>query len=78
MPGGTVDGCSLPSILESGAAIHVVEVSQPRPPAAAADAPDLLRVRPDQTHGQYATIFSWRRLHRARSAGRPLSTGSDD
>jgi hypothetical protein len=57
-----VDGALLPSILASGAAIHVVE-SRVAPANAAdgsvpADVPDLLRVLSDQTHGQYATIFS--------------------
>lgn len=57
-----VEGALLPSILASGAAIHVVE-SRAAPANAAdrsvpADVPDLLRVLSDQTHGQYATIFS--------------------
>jgi hypothetical protein len=57
-----VEGNLLPSIVESGAAVHVVE-SQPSQ-LDATDAtgaeivPDLLRVLADQTRGQYTTIFS--------------------
>jgi hypothetical protein len=57
-----VEGALLPSILESGAAIHVVEsrLASPTPADGSVDAdvPDLLRVLSDQTHGQYTTIFS--------------------
>jgi hypothetical protein len=57
-----VEGDLLPSIIESGAAVHVVE-RQPSQlnagDAIASDVmPDLLRVLADQTHGQYTTIFS--------------------
>jgi hypothetical protein len=57
-----VEGDLLPSIVESGAAIHVVESQTSQ--LAATDAiagdvvPDLLRVLADQTRGQYTTIFS--------------------
>ncbi len=56
-----VEGALLPSILESGAAVHVIENRTPAPGAAgpvAADTPDLLRVLADQSHGQYTSIFS--------------------
>ena len=57
-----VEGDLLPSIVESGAAVHVVESQASRltaTDAAGVDAvPDLLRVLADQTHGQYTTIFS--------------------
>jgi len=57
-----VEGNLLPSIVESGAAVHVVE-SQPSQLNAidtpgAEIVPDLLRVLSDQTRGQYTTIFS--------------------
>lgn len=50
-----VQGNLLPSILESGAAVHVVVQ---RPVREQPDAPDLLRVLADQTRGQYTTIYS--------------------
>jgi hypothetical protein len=57
-----VEGDLLPSITESGAAVHVVESQASQLDATDAlggDAvPDLLRVLADQTHGQYTTIFS--------------------
>jgi hypothetical protein len=57
-----VEGDLLPSIVESGAAVHVVESQASQLTATDAvgvDAvPDLLRVLADQTHGQYTTIFS--------------------
>lgn len=57
-----VEGDLLPSLLDSGATIHVIE-SRPSATSAAdrplsAEVPDLLRVLSDQTHGQYAIIFS--------------------
>jgi len=53
-----VRGELLPQIIESGAAVHVVQL-QPEP-AAADDpgVPDLLRVIADQTKGQFTPIFS--------------------
>jgi hypothetical protein len=57
-----VEGDLLPSILESGAAVHVVESRgaelNPTDGAVAEEVPDLLRVLADQTHGQYTRIFS--------------------
>jgi hypothetical protein len=57
-----VEGDLLPSITESGAAVHVVESQASQldaPDALGGDAvPDLLRVLADQTHGQYTTIFT--------------------
>jgi hypothetical protein len=56
-----VEGDLLPSILESGATVHVVEGRPPADTPAGSldsDMPDLLRVLSDQTHGQYTTIFS--------------------
>jgi hypothetical protein len=45
----------LPSIVESGATVHVIENRSD----ASANAPaDLLKVLSDQTHGQYTLIFS--------------------
>lgn len=54
-----VRGELLPRILESGAAVHVVQVQPPEPttdqePGEA----DLLRVIADQSHGQFTAIFS--------------------
>jgi hypothetical protein len=57
-----VEGDLLPSIVESGAAVHVVESQASLLPATdiiGGDVvPDLLRVLADQTRGQYTTIFS--------------------
>ena len=57
-----VEGALLPTIIESGATVHVVE-SQVSPvnvadATASEPVPDLLRVLADQTHGQYTTIFT--------------------
>jgi hypothetical protein len=57
-----VEGALLPTIIESGATVHVVE-SQASPvnvadATASEPVPDLLRVLADQTHGQYTTIFT--------------------
>jgi hypothetical protein len=52
-----VDGQLLPSILESGAVVHVVGSRSP----GATDldgTSDLLKVLTDQTHGQYTTIYT--------------------
>ena len=54
-----VRGELLPQIMESGAAVHVVQAQAPD--ANAPDnptAPDLLRLVADQTHGQFTAIFS--------------------
>lgn len=54
-----VQGDLLPGILESGAAVHVIEGrSAPRQEQSAPEGSDLLKVIADQTHGQYTTIFS--------------------
>jgi hypothetical protein len=57
-----VEGDLLPSIVDSGAAVHVVESQASHVDATDANlgdvVPDLLRVLADQTHGQYTTIFS--------------------
>jgi len=57
-----VEGNLLPTITESGAAVHIVESQASQlnvtDASAAEPAPDLLRVLADQTHGQYTTIFS--------------------
>lgn len=53
-----VRGSLLPVILDSGAAVHVVEgrsASVEQIPVATSD---LLRVLAEQTHGQYTTIFA--------------------
>lgn len=70
---GTVDATALvrgellPRILESGAAVHVVQAQPPEPEAAPDPEPpsdqapvesDLLRVIADQSHGQFTAIFS--------------------
>jgi hypothetical protein len=52
-----VRGDLLPQILDSGAAVHVVQVQQPEAVAASAD-PDLLRLVADQSRGQFTAIFS--------------------
>lgn len=55
-----VRGELLPQILDSGAAVHVVQ-TRGTAPAAAADSPadvDLLRVVADQSRGQFTTIYS--------------------
>jgi len=56
-----VEGALLPSIMDSGATVHVVEI-RPSPSSAngppGPEAPDLLRVLADQSRGQYTTIFS--------------------
>lgn len=54
-----VRGELLPQVIESGAAVHVVqaqaaETTAPDDPTA----PDLLRLIADQTHGQFTAIFS--------------------
>lgn len=62
---GTVDastlvrGERLPAIIDSGAAVHVVQ-AQPAGDASAGDAAttDLLRVVADQTRGQFTAIYS--------------------
>lgn len=71
--GGIVDanalvrGELLPRILESGAAVHVVQAQPPEPepppdlepePDQAPVESDLLRVIADQSHGQFTAIFS--------------------
>jgi hypothetical protein len=53
-----VEGDLLPSINESGAAVHVVESHASQLKAGDADIPDLLRVLSDQTRGQFTTIFT--------------------
>jgi hypothetical protein len=57
-----VEGDLLPSIIESGASVHVVESQASQLSSTDAigsdNVPDLLRVLSDQTHGQYTTIFS--------------------
>jgi hypothetical protein len=57
-----VEGTLLPSITESGAAVHVVESQASQlnsTDVVGGDAvPDLLRVLAEQTHGQYTTIFT--------------------
>jgi len=57
-----VEGDLLPAIVDSGAAVHVVESQASHLDATDANVgdvtPDLLRVLADQTHGQYTTIFS--------------------
>ena len=57
-----VEGDLLPSIVNSGAAVHVVESQASHLDATDTNigdvVPDLLRVLADQTHGQYTTIFS--------------------
>jgi hypothetical protein len=45
----------LPSIVESGSTVHIIEN---RTDAAASATADLLKVLADQTHGQYTLIFS--------------------
>lgn len=70
---GTVDanalvrGELLPRILDSGAAVHVVQAQPPEPepqpdlepaPDQAPIESDLLRVIADQSHGQFTAIFS--------------------
>jgi hypothetical protein len=62
-----VRGELLPRILESGAAVHVVQAQPPEPDPATDVEPapdqepaesDLLRVIADQSHGQFTAIFS--------------------
>jgi hypothetical protein len=54
-----VQGDLLPAILESGAAVHVVEYrTASAGDAGLEEAPDLLRLLADQTKGQYTRIFS--------------------
>jgi hypothetical protein len=54
-----VRGELLPQIIDSGAAVHVVQAQPPSPEAAAApDAPDLMRLIADQSRGQFTAIFS--------------------
>ena len=54
-----VRGELLPQIVDSGAAVHVVQ-GQPPDASVPSDptAPDLLRLIADQTHGQFTAIFS--------------------
>lgn len=52
-----VDGQLLPSILESGAIVHVVG-SRNTEASRLDDTPDLLKVLADQTRGQYTTIYT--------------------
>jgi hypothetical protein len=54
-----VEGGLLPSVVESGAAVHVIASRSPDPAAIARpQETDLLRVLADQTHGQYTAIFT--------------------
>jgi hypothetical protein len=54
-----VEGDLLPTILQSGAAVHVIEMGPTMNTTdGLLDVPDLLRVLADQTHGQFTSIFS--------------------
>ena len=54
---GHVDGGLLPAILDSGAAVHVVEYRETEV-SRQLETADLLKVLSDQTHGQYTVIYS--------------------
>ena len=54
-----VRGDLLPKVIETGAAVHVVQVVPLAEPASdEPNAPDLLRVIADQTRGQFTAIYS--------------------
>jgi hypothetical protein len=54
-----VQGELLPQVIDSGAAVHVVQaLSTDLTTADAPGAPDLLRVIAEQTHGQFTTIYN--------------------
>ena len=54
-----VRGELLPQVIESGAAVHVVQAQAAETPATDdPTTPDLLRLIADETHGQFTAIFS--------------------
>jgi hypothetical protein len=53
-----VRGELLPRIIESGAAVHVVQVQSSAPPLDGPAGPDLMRLVADQTRGQFTAIFA--------------------
>ncbi len=53
-----VRGELLPQIIESGAAVHVVQAQSTQAATTDSPEPDLLRLIVEQTHGQFTPIFS--------------------